>query len=81
MRSRRVTGRLSATTSDIDKLRDRARRLMELARRASGEDRPDYATLLTQLATEAREQAASWSAVPVFTHQIARGALTQSADG
>ncbi len=58
MRPRRVTDRLRAARSDIDKLRDRARRLLDLARRASGEARPDYAALLTRFATEAREQAA-----------------------
>jgi hypothetical protein len=57
MRSRRVTGGLRTGTSDISKLRDRARRLLDLAQRASREGRSDYAALLTQLATEA-EQAA-----------------------
>ncbi len=32
--------------------------MLDLARRARGEDRLDYAALLTQLATEARQQAA-----------------------
>jgi hypothetical protein len=42
---------------DVDRLRNRAKRMMELAQRARREGRGDIARLLAQLASEALEHA------------------------
>jgi hypothetical protein len=46
-----------AQASDAAKMRQRARRLLDLATRSRCEGRPDYAGLLTDLATEILEHA------------------------
>jgi predicted transcriptional regulator len=43
--------------SDADKLRNRARRLLELATRSRCEGRPEYAALLMQVVTEILQHA------------------------
>jgi hypothetical protein len=43
--------------SDAAKMRQRAKRLLDLAMRSRCEGRPDYASLLTHLATEILEHA------------------------
>jgi len=46
-----------AQGSDVAKMRQRASRLLDLATRSRCEGRPDYAGLLTDLATEILEHA------------------------
>jgi hypothetical protein len=46
-----------AQISNVAKMRDRASRLLDLATRSRCEGRPDYATLLRDLATEILEHA------------------------
>ena len=46
-----------AQGSDVAKMRQRASRLLDLATRSRCEGRPDYARLLTNLATEILEHA------------------------
>ena len=46
-----------AQANDVAKMRQRANRLLDLATRSHCEGRPDYASLLTNLATEILEHA------------------------
>jgi len=46
-----------AQANDVAKMRQRANRLLDLATRSHCEGRPDYASLLTNLAAEMLERA------------------------
>jgi hypothetical protein len=48
---------MAANISDAEKLRNRAKRLLELATRAHNEGRSDYAALLMQIVSEIFEHA------------------------
>jgi len=52
-----AVGRMPRHLSDADRLRNRAKRLLQLAARARDESRYDYATLLKRLAAEAFDHA------------------------
>jgi hypothetical protein len=52
-----MTAKPSAVESDAAKMRQRASRLLDLATRSRCEGRPDYASVVTDLATEILEHA------------------------